>query len=463
MSLKKRLIIYIMLIFLFVMIFVGYILISQQQDIFKEEIERRGRLLASTLAKISREPILVYEFSALNQNVLSFEDEKDVVEAKIINNNGRIVAALNKEDEGRFASIDYELTKEQKYLENKLLSTAEIRYNDVYMGKAVVVLSLDSMQARISYSVKMIIIILGISFLFLLLFINFASDYLLKPVITLADIVRKIPDRNFEIEKLKNREPPKELQELYNSIIWMYEEMLLIRKRLIEKTQMATIGKMSAYFAHEIRNPLEAMSGAVEVIKIKGNFQENNTFFEIIKEEITTLNNFLDEFLNFTRIKSYKFEKVNLNNLVNDISILLGPMFKAENINLLFKKTAENYFVKGDYNKIKSVITNILLNAVEAVEEGGFVKITLSQNTQFVEIKIIDNGKGIDNSNLEKIFNPFFSTKKTGNGIGLSISKEIIESHNGEILVDSAKNTTFIIKLPIYKDDDSNNEKDSDS
>ncbi|MGM0499314.1 MAG: sensor histidine kinase [Bacillota bacterium] len=407
--------------------------------------------------------MLIYEFSALNQNVLSFEDEKDVIEAKILNNNGRIVASINNAEEGTFANKDYELGESQKYLDNKLLSTEEIRYNDVYMGKAIIVLSLDSMHEKISYSVKMIIFILGVSFLFLLLFINFVSGYLLKPVITLADIVRKIPDRNFDIDNLKNQSPPSELQELYNSIIWMYEEMLMIRKRLIERTQMATIGKMSAYFAHEIRNPLEAMSGAVEVLKIKGDYSsKNNTFFDIIKEEIITLNKFLDEFLNFSRIKSYKFEKINLNKLVKDIFILLQPMFKAENIDLFYQVPERDYLVKGDLSKIKSVITNILLNSMEAINESGFVEIKLLKANNFVEIKIKDNGKGIDEKDLEKIFNPFFSTKKTGNGIGLSISKEIIESHNGEILVDSDNSTIFTIKLPVYEDENEN-EKDSNS
>jgi len=452
-SLKKRLIIYMMLIFLLVMIFIGYILVSQQQDIFKEEIERRGRLLASTLAKISREPMLVYEFSTLNQNVLSFEEEKDVIEAKILNNNGRIVASIDHEEEGKFAESDYELTEKHKYLDNKFLSTAEIRYNNVYMGKAVIVLSLDSMYEKISYSVKMIVIVLGVSFLFLLLFINFVSDHLLKPVINLANIVRKIPNRNFEIEELKDKKPPKELQELYNSVIWMYEEMLMIRKRLIERTQMATIGKMSAYFAHEIRNPLEAMSGAIEVIKIKGDFSTESTFFEIIKEEITTLNKFLDEFLNFTRIKSYMFEKIDLNHLIKDIHVLLQPMFKAKNIELIYQEPETEHLVQGDISKIKSVITNILFNALEALNDGGFVKIELNKNKDFIEIKIEDNGKGINDKDIEKIFNPFFSTKKTGNGIGLSISKEIVEGHDGEILVEADTNTIFTVKLPVYKDD----------
>lgn len=147
-----------MLIFLFVMVFVGYILISQQKDIFQEEIERRGRLLASTLAKISREPILVYEFSALNQNVLSFKGEKGVIEAKILNNKGRIVASIDKTEEGEFAAAKYFSDSKQSYFADKLLSIEKIKHNELEMGRAVIVLSLDSMNKKINYSVKMIVL-----------------------------------------------------------------------------------------------------------------------------------------------------------------------------------------------------------------------------------------------------------------------------------------------------------------
>lgn len=462
MSLKKRLISYMMLIFLLVMVFVGYILISQQKDIFKEEIERRGRLLASTLAKISREPILVYEFSALNQNVLSFKGEKGVIEAKILNNKGRIVASIDQSEEGEFAAAKYRSDLKQSYFENKLLSIEKIKHNQLEMGTAVIVLSLDSMNQKINYSVKMIIFILGLSFLILFIFINFASSYLLKPVILLTDLVRQIPNSKFEIEALKNQNPPAELQELYNSIIWMYEEMLLIRTRLIEKTQMATIGKMSAYFAHEIRNPLEAMSGAVEVLKIKGDFSDaNEIFFDIIKEEIATLNSFLDEFLNFTRIKSYSFERFNLTKLMQDMITLLKPMFKAKNIELISNFAASEILIEADINKIKSVITNILLNSKEAIKENGIVKIELIQKQDLIEIIITDDGQGINKTDLDKIFNPFFSTKKAGNGIGLSIAKEIIEAHKGKILVESKAVTIFRIQLPLSEDDI--NEKNSNS
>ncbi len=455
MSLKKRLITYTMLIFLIIMLLVAYVLIVQQKDIFQEEIERRGILLARTLGEISKEALLVHEFSTLSKNVNSFNNEQDVVGAKIINKNGRILAALDKDLEGKFIERNYE--QQQSYVDDdKLITTKNIIIDEEIIGRTIITLSQKTLKNKINYSIRMMIIILTTAFLLLTFIIHITADYILEPITNLAKIVRKIPESDFEISKLKSKNPPLELKELYNSVIWMYEEMLIIRKSLIEKTQMATLGKMSAYLAHEIRNPLEAISGAVEVIKLKEELNSNNGFFEIIKEEIETLNNFLDEFLNFARIKSYEFKKIDIINLLNDISKLLEAMIENNNITLIKEFNSQQRYIKGDINKIKSVFTNIILNSIEAIKKSGYIKIKVENNEDYILIYIEDNGSGIKSENLDKIFNPFFTTKKSGSGIGLSISKEIIVKHKGKIQADAEKNTVFKIKLPIYKDDNSN-------
>ncbi|MFW6295136.1 MAG: sensor histidine kinase, partial [Halanaerobium sp.] len=409
----------------------------------------------------SKEALLVHQFSTLSQNVMSVKDEQDVIGAKIVNEDGRILAAVDSDLEGEFTERSYE--EEKIYRErNKLISVRNIVVDDEVIGKSIITLSQQTLKDQINYSIRLIVIILTAAFLFLAFIINITSDYFLEPITNLAHLVRKIPDSDFKISKLKNKNPPSELEELYSSVTWMYEEMLIIRKSLIEKTQMATLGKMSAYLAHEIRNPLEAISGAVEVIKLKGELNYNNGFFDIIKEEIVTLNKFLDEFLNFARIKSYEFKKIDINNLINDITKLLDPMLKNNNIELEKEFKNEQCFIKGDISKIKSVFTNILLNSVEAINESGSIKIRVEDRNSFILTFIEDNGSGIKQEDLEKIFTPFFSTKKDGSGIGLSVSKEIIEKHNGEITAVSENNTVFKIKLPIYEDD-STDEKDINS
>ncbi|RQD70687.1 MAG: two-component sensor histidine kinase, partial [Halanaerobium sp. MSAO_Bac5] len=174
MSLKKRLIIYIMLIFLLIMTVIGYILVVQQRDIFQAEMERRGKLLARTLAEISKEAMLIYEFSTLVQNVRSLEGEEDLRNAKIINNNGRILASLNRDTEGSFTDSDY--SQDRKYWEDNYLITVEtINANGVEMGKSIIVLSQQSMLNRIGYSVKLIIIILVIALALLFIIINITA------------------------------------------------------------------------------------------------------------------------------------------------------------------------------------------------------------------------------------------------------------------------------------------------
>ena len=123
------------------MILVAYVLIVQQKDIFQEEIERRGVLLARTLAEISKEALLVHEFSTLSKNVTSFNSEQDVVEAKIINNNGRILAALNRDLEGKFIENSFE--EKQSYLDDdKLITSKDIIIDGEVIGRTIITLCL---------------------------------------------------------------------------------------------------------------------------------------------------------------------------------------------------------------------------------------------------------------------------------------------------------------------------------
>ena len=133
-------------------------------------------------------------------------------------------------------------------------------------------------------------------------------------------------------------------------------------------------------------------------------------------------------------------------------------MIENNDITLSKEFNSQHKYIKGDINKIKSVFTNIILNSIEAIKKSGYIRIKVENDEDYIFIYIEDNGSGIKSEDLDKIFNPFFTTKKSGSGIGLSISKEIIEKHKGKIEADVEENTIFKIKLPIYKDDSSNEE-----
>ena len=147
-------------------------------------------------------------------------------------------------------------------------------------------------------------------------------------------------------------------------------------------------------------------------------------------------------------------KKINIIKVLDEVVILLNHQINKKKINFIWNNDIEEVQVLGDENKLKQVFINLLINSIEAVLENGFIEIKLNQNKKddYVEISVIDNGYGIPDNIVEKIFDPFFSSKigKNNTGLGLSVCQHIIESHQGIISCNNNdKYTTFNVRLPV--------------
>ncbi|HEX9971385.1 MAG TPA: ATP-binding protein, partial [bacterium] len=232
-------------------------------------------------------------------------------------------------------------------------------------------------------------------------------------------------------------------------------ELKELQKKFIRSEQLAQIGQLSAAIAHEIRNPLGAINTSVGILKqgldLSGEDQE---LLEIIGEETMRLNKIIEDFLQFANPKKLRIKETDINVLIRD----LFRLFKDKFGNGIQKKLnlAPNLpLLQVDPNQVKQVMINILLNAIDAMPSGGildtFTRQTLNRSgRQCIEIIFKDSGSGIDDFHLSKIFQPFYSTKEKGAGMGLAICERIIHNHGGEINVVSepGKGSQFIISLP---------------
>lgn len=220
------------------------------------------------------------------------------------------------------------------------------------------------------------------------------------------------------------------------------------------------------FLAHEIRNPLHAISGALAIIERKSDL--NDKFLaqsvKIIQEEVKHLNEFVQECLNFVRppTKS-RLTEVEINEVISIAINIISHMFEGFiekiKISTAFDPKLPKIYI--DYQDIMRVLLNIMKNAFEAMEGGGecIIKTALKSNfnSDSIGIVFIDNGAGIKKENLKNLFQPFFTTKVRGNGLGLAICKRIIvERHHGKIHIESEENkgTTVTIELPIHQDID---------
>jgi len=232
-------------------------------------------------------------------------------------------------------------------------------------------------------------------------------------------------------------------------------------KQLEEKVRLAdrlaAVGELSASIAHEIRNPLAAISGSVEVLSGELELQaDNKRLMQVIVRESRRLNKILTDFLAFASIDRRAYDKVELCHVLNDVvELLRNHSAFGENIELELSIVEPVAYVVGDEDLIRQLLQNLLINACEAIDNNpGKVSLELVLDSHRDEVTVIvsDNGPGIDLSNQEKIFKPFFSTKKQGTGLGLAIVHRICTALGLGIIVESqpGHGTTFRLRFPLY-------------
>ncbi|UII57600.1 ATP-binding protein [Cytobacillus spongiae] len=221
-------------------------------------------------------------------------------------------------------------------------------------------------------------------------------------------------------------------------------------KHVIQTEKLSTAGQLSAGIAHEIRNPLTSIKGFLQLIE--GEIPPHSLLYTgIMKDEIDKIERITGEMLSLSKPQAYQCQEYNLLNLINDVITLLTPQATLKNVEILTDFTMEQALFTCDKMQIKQVFINIIKNAIEAMERGGKVLITTENKVNWLNIHVIDEGSGISDQHLYKVNEPFFTTKGTGTGLGLTICNAIIKDYNGRILIDSKeqKGTRVTIQLPI--------------
>ncbi|MEZ2716419.1 PAS domain S-box protein [Niallia circulans] len=219
---------------------------------------------------------------------------------------------------------------------------------------------------------------------------------------------------------------------------------------LHRQDKLAAIGQLAAGVAHEIRNPLTSIKGYAEFLSMDETEKDRQEYFEIILDEIERVNSIVEEFMLLSKPTVSVLEKKPLLPIIDNVLSILDYQLRKNKIQLNRYYEDSNPFVECDENKLKQVFLNFIKNAVEAMPDGGSIDINVKKEKGNISILIKDSGIGMSKEQLKKIGEPFFTTKKEGNGLGLMVSFKIIENLNGKVYVDSElnKGTSFHITLP---------------
>ena len=227
------------------------------------------------------------------------------------------------------------------------------------------------------------------------------------------------------------------------------EKLIDLNTRIQQFEQEKQIKNNLFKITHEIKNPIAVCKGYLDM------FDENNKnhlkYIPIIKDEINRTLTLLEDYLSMGKIKINK-DILDVNCLVEDVTNSFIPILKTKKINYRIKLDDEELLIWGDYNRLNQVLTNVIKNAIESISENGNIEITTKLNDK-IKIIIKDNGCGMSKDVIEKIKEPFYTTKKRGTGLGVSLSYEIIQANEGNIKYQSKINegTIVTILLPLYK------------
>ncbi len=266
-------------------------------------------------------------------------------------------------------------------------------------------------------------------------------------------------DLNVELEFASRNDEIGDLGKAFNQMIRELREsreeiQRLHRTQMSRAEHLATMGELAAGLAHEIRNPLAGIAGVIEIIG--RDLPPGSPAREVLKEvrqEVQHINRIVSDLLETARPKQPSFRLANLNATAEHAVVFARQQVRSKTIELELIKDDTLPEIEHDTSQIHQVLLNLLLNAIQAIDQEGRVKVELGQQDGHATIKVADSGQGISPEHLANIFRPFYTTKGHGTGLGLSLARRIIEDHGGRIDVESCvgSGSEFTLRLPLKR------------
>jgi len=293
--------------------------------------------------------------------------------------------------------------------------------------------------------------------LLLIVTIAIFTKRITSPIIDLGRVAEKVTEGNLDCSAPVSG--PKEIRMLSQT----FNEMLsgLRSKRNLEELlqraeRSAVVGRLASGIAHEIRNPLNFINLSIDHLresfapKEEGPRAQYIHMLTTIKDELARLNRLVSDFLGYGRPAKLKMREIDARSLIEEVRDLVNTHAEQHAVTVNIKQDGDgDAKLQGDAELIKTCFSNLMINAIQAMPGGGELNISMRPDNGFLEIKFADNGVGIMQEDLAQIFEPYYSTKETGIGLGLPLTKKIIEEHGGKINVESGlgRGTTFTVTL----------------
>ena len=278
-----------------------------------------------------------------------------------------------------------------------------------------------------------------------------------RPIKELADSARQVAAGNLDFKvPVKRNDEVGQLATTFNEMIAGLKSKRDLEERLNQAERAAVIGRLTQSVAHEIRNPLNVINLSIDHVSKKyapEDAARRERFTQLLssmKDEIERLKHLVNDLLNYGRPTRFALETIDMRQLIEETLSLLRQQADIQGVAVTIDEASGPASVRGDRERLKSFVSNLAINALQAMPAGGHLTARVARHDGQVEVKISDTGVGISEESLGKIFEPYFSTKQSGFGLGLAVTRKIIEEHQGRIAVESQlqRGTTFTVTLP---------------
>lgn len=478
MSIRTKFMISVVLLLIFLVGLILFVIERREERAIFEEQKKKGILIAENIAQLNLDPLLFWDVEGVEKNIEEQIDQK-LIYVVIYDRYRKPFAANNfiKDYEKiyQYSNLDGEEERRSHFFESKKLEDRKSRQilrileietpifakgSPKRWGSIKIGLSLKDVRAEI-LKTRIILILIGFGGLLLGIFgATLLARRITGPIKKLAEGTVKISRGDFSQKiDIDSQDEIGNLAQNFNDMSRQLrltkERMEMANRKLIQAEKLASIGRISASIAHEIRNPLTSVKLNIQKV-LESEKLENieKEHLGISQEGISQIENFIKELLNFTRVSDLNLDWFAIEQIIEESVKMIADSLELKKVRLErdFQGKIPEVYVDGD--KLRQVFLNILRNACEAADEEGKIGISLSlikdRIGKKVRTEISDDGSGIPEKDWENIFEPFYTTKASGIGLGLANARKIIEQHNGSIKVKKkeGKGACFEILIP---------------
>jgi len=288
-----------------------------------------------------------------------------------------------------------------------------------------------------------------------------AYDFIAKPIVKdmlLSAVARAAEKKRLTDDKRRLEHEIKQYaEELERRVDQRTAELIETHKRLVHQERIAALGRAAAQVAHEVKNPLAGLLLYALHLKSKAaNFSQSEAaLVDKIVNTINHLNSRVEQILGFARPVNLKLRSGDLSQIVTDVLELVRPQLLANKVEVSLSLVQQPASVMLDESSLRGALMNLLLNAIAAMPDGGKLTINVTGIDEMLRLEITDTGQGMAEEVAKKVFEPFYTTKEHGLGLGMPYAKKIIEQHGGTISLNSqvGEGTRIQIELPKEVDD----------